>query len=367
MSIHKYKTKSGDGYRALIRVGRRQQSKCFARKEDARQWEARQLQRSRLTTTQALLRPNMTMSELASYWLENYAKLHKEVSAQIWDEGFLRRHVLADFGKVKIADLDASQIEAWMARLHRDEHISAKTVNNGLGLLRKMLNDAVRWKFITQNPLLAVPRIKVPEQTFDFWNADEADTFLTYLRDHSPEHHPAICLALHTGLRRGEIQALQWDSVDLARKQIVVKRSYCRHERKIKETTKSKRVRHVPISGVLCEVLIELKRSSFSSLVLPGIDFEHMYRTIAKLAPRAGVKTIRFHDLRHSFASIYMMQGGNLYKLQRMLGHSTIQMTERYSHMSPQHLIGETDGFLFGGKSAEESLVVNLAEWRQKI
>jgi len=127
---------------------------------------------------------------------------------------------------------------------------------------------------------------------------------------------------------------------------ITVKRTFCLKEMKTKERTKTKRIRRIPINTSLQEILMEPRRKTqavassgaVQQAVVSGFDFHHASRIIRKVSEEAGVKPIRFHDLRHSFASNFMMRGGQIYKLQRLLGHTSIQMTERYSHLSPDHL-----------------------------
>jgi integrase len=163
-------------------------------------------------------------------------------------------------------------------------------------------------------------------------------------------------------MRLGELRGLKWDCIDLDRRQITVKRTYCEVDRCIKETTKGKNVRRIPINSALAEVLIAL-RPGGGEYVLTNVDFHHLYRTTKRLARCARVRPIRFHDLRHTFASNFMMCGGNIYDLQRILGHSTIKMTERYSHLSPEHLAGKTEILGYGaGLPATSAKVFDLAD-----
>ena len=166
-------------------------------------------------------------------------------------------------------------------------------------------------------------------------------------------------------MRKGEIRGLKWDAVDLSARRLTVRRSFCQVTGSLKETTKSKRVRYVPINSELHAVLVELRGKGLAGdLVLPKFKYKHCYRIIGRLSRWAGVSVIRFHDLRHTFASHFMMAGGNIYDLQRILGHSTIAMTERYSHMSPEHLTGKTELLNFGLPSTVGK-VVSLSAFRR--
>ena len=85
------------------------------------------------------------------------------------------------------------------------------------------------------------------------------------------------------------------------------------------------------------------------------IEMQHLYRDFAKFQKKSGnLKQIRFHDLRHTFASHFMMNGGNLYDLQKVLGHSEYEMTQIYAHLSPEHLAKATQIVSFGREFFEE-------------
>lgn len=339
MSIHKYKKKSGYGYKAVIQVSpTKQKSKRFDRKIDAQNWEAQT--KTRIGNgDKSITKQKMKLSELADYWLENHAKIHKSPSSIKRDEAFLKHQILPNFGNVHLENIDSNKIEFWMNSLKAS--LSTKSCNGALGLMKKMLNDAVRWGFVSRNPIVKVQRFKQAEQDFLFWNKEEANRFLT--NNSASAYNSVYTTALLTGMRRGELAGLKWDCVDLERRQITVKRSYCFKANMLRSETKSKRIRRIPINGVLHELLSNLQASTSSDMVFPNVDFNHIARYIKKDAKNAGVKPIRFHDLRHSFASIFMMAGGSIYELQKILGHSSIRMTERYSHLAPDHLQGATD------------------------
>ena len=80
-----------------------------------------------------------------------------------------------------------------------------------------------------------------------------------------------------------------------------------------------------------------------------------MYRDFARAIKKADVRPIRFHDIRHTFASLFMMKGGNIYDLQKILGHTTINMTQKYAHLSPSYLAGTTEILNFGNVPENES------------
>ena len=154
------------------------------------------------------------------------------------------------------------------------------------------------------------------------------------------------------------LSALKWDRVSFQRKQIEITRSASRFG--IQDRTKSGRKRIVPMNDAVYRLLWPLWQAQRSAFVFceedgGAVDAHHIYRDFHHAQRRAGfTEMIRFHDLRHTFASHFMMKGGNIYDLQKILGHSTIKMTERYAHLSPTHLENAIQIVNFGGEAKEK-------------
>jgi integrase len=151
--------------------------------------------------------------------------------------------------------------------------------------------------------------------------------------------------AVYTGLRAGELAALLWDVIDLERRLITVQRSF-------DGPTKSGDVRYVPVLDALLPVLRAWHLRNPLDVVFPSQSgtaqgasarvFQEVFRRVLDRAGFAKVfrrgkprGCIVFHDLRHTFASNWVMNGGDLFKLQKILGHGTVQMTQRYAHLQP--------------------------------
>lgn len=342
MSIHKYARKGGSGYRAVVQLGNgKSTSKKFQRKVDAESWEREQRLVRRAGGNRSL-EMTITVADLAERWLSGPCVDRRETSSNHRYEICVRRQIVPYLGKYRVANLSKGVAEEWLRWLRVEQELAIKTSNLCLFILRKILSDAVQGELIRHSPLVGVRPLPQEEREFKFWSIEECAQFLDYVRRFSPEEHGVFSAALYTGMRMGEIQALQWDCVDLAHRQITVKRTFCIREMAVKEKTKSKRVRRIPINPPLMDVLIA-RRSNPGEFVFPTFDYLHASRRCGALAKAAGVKVIRAHDTRHTFASLYVMSGGEIYKLKGLLGHSTIQMTEKYSHLSPEHLADATN------------------------
>jgi len=287
-----------------------------------------------------------SVEDLACYWLLTYAPAYKAASSIKRDEGMLRQYILPSFGQMGLEQVKARNAEIWLLAMRDQAGLSPKSCNEVLGLFSKLYNDACRWGFVNFNPIASVRKFRLPEQDFQFWSKEEVQHFLGYCQHYEkcPRIYVAVVLALYTGMRRGEIIALRWDAINWESKFITVKRAYCRTEKRVLEQTKSKKIRYIPICSALRTYLEEFKELTLlSGNVCPPIHPDCFHKEFKKLARAAKVTPIRFHDLRHTFASNFLMGGGNIYDLQKILGHSTIQVTERYAHLTPGHLMGKTE------------------------
>ena len=141
-----------------------------------------------------------------------------------------------------------------------------------------------------------------------------------------------MLLSLHTGMRRGELFALTWQSVDLQASRITVHGA----------TAKSGRTRHLPLNSEALAVLRGWHDQSANTigLVFPGKNgaaFNNVRRSWEGALKAAKITRFRWHDLRHTFASKLVMAGVDLNTVRELLGHSDYAMTQRYAHLAPEH------------------------------
>ncbi|MGH7250112.1 MAG: tyrosine-type recombinase/integrase, partial [Minisyncoccia bacterium] len=286
-----------------------------------------------------------TFQDLAFYWLVTYAQSHKAASSINRDKGILRNYLLPRFGQLMLNEFRAKEVEMWITNLVIEGAMSKKSANDVLIVLNKILNDAVRWEMLPSNQVSRVTKFSISERDFTFWKISEVKRFLGYflvMKD-PPRLFWFSAVAVYTGMRRGEIQALRWQDIDERAGLMTIKRSYCRVSKVFKEETKSKKNRHVPINATLSTILQHLRKLGSTGLVIPFVNPDCFRNEFRRLCKEARVPLIRFHDLRHTFASNFLMGGGNIYDLQKILGHSTVQVTERYAHLAPGHLSGKTE------------------------
>ena len=288
-------------------------------------------------------RRKMSFQALADYWLEQHSKVNNAPSQYAKNKERIANHLKPFFGDTDIRDITPRMVDELKKGMFK--LVKPATINRVLAILRKMFNDAVRWGFASSSPMRFVSQLHEPQQGFGFYSEDETRRFLQAC---SADFCPVALCAVYTGMRVGEIVALKWADVDLEKRVIRVERSGS-------GTTKSRRMRYIPINARLLEVMRKMSESGSGELVFPDrnggmrtIDFRSETR---QAAARAGVKRLRMHDLRHTFASNFVAKGGNLLSLQKILGHSTIGMTLRYAHLAPDFIAKEVDLLDFSGAS----------------
>jgi len=294
---------------------------------------------------------NKSFEELCSYWLEN--RTSRKRSAKD-DQSIIRCHLLPAFGKMKLSDIGVVEIDEFRAQ---KSHLSRKTVSNILTLFISIMNLAKEQRCIAEIPRITKPKISKLSKNFRYLKTeDEIDKFLNAARTEGEIVHGLYAVAIYTGLREGELAALTFDKIDLEKRLIKVDRSF-------NGPTKSNETRFVPILNPIYSFLLEWKVKNDLPWVFPNqkgnmqhpsarIFQEVLHRVLEKAAfPMVKIegkekRYICFHDLRHTFASHWMMSGGDVFRLKEILGHADVSMTMRYSHLSPH--VYESDYGRFG-------------------
>ena len=278
------------------------------------------------------------LADFAPYWLETRRPDWKPTAYRGYEQ-IVRNHLIPRLGPVVVRGLTVEEIQKLKAVLLKAR--SPKTVNNVLGVLSSMCEDAVRWRYADANPVRSVRKCRstgTPDQ-FNYWTREDSEAFLAAIDELRPDWKAFFLTALRTGMRLGELAALRWTDVDLERARINVRRSYSHGEETLPKSGKG---RTLPMSPQLRLALAEHKLAigarervflSDGDLLL---DHNRVKRVFWHGTKKAGVKRIRIHDLRHSFASQLVMAGVSLYKVQKLLGHQDVKTTMRYAHLSPE-------------------------------
>lgn len=263
-----------------------------------------------------------------------YAKSYKRSWST--DECLLRNHVLPHIGRYYMDEITRGHITSLLSK-HRASHKPAST-NRVLILIRFIYNCAIKWEThgISKNPTAKIESFPVnnnreryitDEEAVRLFNAlEQSDaTMLKYI----------IAMLLLTGARKSEVLHARWKDVDIAMRLWRI------------EHNKSGQTRHVPLSDSAIRLLDQVPRLEGCEYIFPNPKtkepYKHIYASWDTARKRAGLKDVRIHDLRHSFASYLINSGRSIYEVQRILGHTQITTTQRYSHLSHGSLLEAAD------------------------
>lgn len=301
------------------------------------------------------LPPDRTFDDVCDYWITNRVPQKRSGNH---DESIIKCHLRPAFGVLLVRHLNVEHVDRFVVAR---AHLNRKTVANHLTLLGAMLNVARDLGWITTTPRIRKPKVRPFSADFRFLRTDdEIRRFLIAAREVGEAVYVLYATAILTGMRAGELAGLEWSDVSFDRRLITVQRSY-------DGPTKADDVRYVPILDALLPDLRAWRLLNGSRLAFPneigamlGKSARVFQEVLRRVLKRAGFGTtevdgktrqyIRFHDLRHTFASHWVMKGGDLFKLQKILGHKTVQMTMRYAHLAPHAFV--EDFSRFGSSSA---------------
>jgi integrase len=293
----------------------------------------------------------LTVGEFLNKWLSDYARPNLSPRSFERYTSVVRLQLSPGIGNVQLSKLTPGHIQALYASLSNT--LSARTIQFCHIVLHRALGSAVKWGLIMRNPAdnADVPRGQRKEM--QVWDEAEIGQFLTEAK--RTQYYPLFFCALYTGMRRSELLALTWGDIDFVYSQISVKRGL--HQLKDNsyvftncKTQNSKRnVKMSPVLYGVLEAYHVAKEFEAKQLDVKLSDDDLVFSSIGKawrpnsisrawhnLAVKAGVKPIRFHDARHTHASLLLKQNTHPAIVMQRLGHSTISTTiDVYSHIMP--------------------------------
>jgi integrase len=261
----------------------------------------------------------------------------------------IRVHIQPALGKLKVVDVKVDHIEKLHAKITAAGH--EVRANSVVRVLSKMFTLAVKWEMCKTNPCKGVEKNKEFSRR-RYLNGDELPRLVEALASHpKKDSADAFRLLLFTGARRGEVLAMRWADVDLTNGLWS----------KPPSSTKQREQHEVPLSAPALQLLKEIRDAQIRKtrvlpeFVFPGhgaskhvVDIKRTWQQVCAAAgiATAGIKGLKIHDLRHSFASQLVSSGASLEMIGALLGHSRPSTTQRYSHMfqDPQRLAVEQVG-----------------------
>lgn len=261
------------------------------------------------------------------------------------EEELFRLYIAPALGDKSLKDIAAFDLERLKKRMH-DKKCAPRSIAYGLAVVRQMFNHARRLGLYTgDNPVAKIKKPMADNRRVRFLTHEEADRLLGALALKSPNVHDMALLSLHCGLRAGEIFGLERGDLDIERGVITIRGT----SMKAGTRTKSGKTRPAIMTEAVKAMLARRVHGQHHDLVFPDRDgkktaavSDTFKRVVADLGFNKGVEDDRqkvvFHTLRHTFASWLVEQGVDLYTVKELMGHGTLAMTERYSHLDPEKL-----------------------------
>jgi integrase len=352
-SIEQRETKLGKiTYRAKVRIkGHPEQNASFDKISDARKWAAK-IESSINEGRYCSESRKHTLAETIDKYCEKILPTKKKSSDQLaqlnWWKGSIGNLMLCDVLPAVVSKYRDILIEN---KNKKGFHRSLSTVNRYLSALSHVFTIAVKeWQWVDYNPVLRISRQKEPRGRTRFLSDYERKRLLDACHQSSNKYiETIVILCLSTGARKMEIVGLKWEDVDLKRGIITL------------HNTKNGEVRVLPLVGNAYIKVQELyaSRSLYdhpSEFIFPSTNFNQpldIRQPWEKALKEAGIEDFKFHDLRHSAASYLAMNGASMAEIAEILGHKTLQMVKRYSHLSEAHtsdVVRRMNDKIFGDK-----------------
>jgi integrase len=319
---------SGDRHRERRKLG------ATCSKTTAKDWAERR-ERELLVMGPKIRKEVPTLEAFAPRFIERYVRANRQKPSGIAaKESILRLHLIPKLGSRALDTIGNEQVQRLKIGL---QDKSPKTLNNVLSVLSTLLKQAVEWGVLEKMPC-SIRQLRVPRTDAAFHDFDAYERLLTAAEAIDPRSYLIALLGGEAGLRSGEIVALEWADVDFDRRQLRVQHSDWNGEL---TAPKNGRIRFVGMTERLATALRH-QRHLRSRRVLCKDDGTPLTRQgawsrVRYAAHRANVRT-GVHILRHTFCSHLAMQGASIRGVQELVGHQSLAMTQRYSHLTPTSL-----------------------------
>ncbi|MBU4179288.1 MAG: site-specific integrase, partial [Actinobacteria bacterium] len=303
---------------------------------------------------------DISFEEYSARWIENYAALKVKPRTCDAYSQIIRNHFLPFFGKMQLRDITAGQVQEFITS-RMQQGLSPHSVRKMVAILKSMFKRAEIWEYLKENPARFAESPRGPQKEMDYLTPREVRRFLD---EASPDYYPLFATAVFAGARQGEILALRWCDIDFTRSTIFIRRAY--HPRYGFGEPKTKNAkRAIVISPQLVSVLSDHKKHRgggpdeivFQNGSGKPVNASNMVRReFLPALERAGLRRIRFHDLRHTYAALMISLGENIKFIQKQMGHASLKTTmDTYGHLLPD--VAEGFGARFDSLICSEKVI----------
>jgi integrase len=299
-------------------------------------------QRKAVSENRILPNENLTLGTFLDRFITDVASLTLRPSTLRSYDYLIRDHIKPELGHIRLVALRPDDLQS-LYRKKLDEGLSRRTVQYIHAVVRRALNQAVKWELIYRNPTDAVTPPRPKKEAPKTLSAEEAKPFFAVVRDHP--YFPLYLIATLMGLRKSEILGLRWQDISFEQGTLSINHIVSEIQGQIYEgapKTESSR-RTVVMPEVVREALLKHRALTsgkqglvFTTSTGNPISQRNLTRHFHASLKKAGLPRIRFHDLRHTAATLLLQENVHPKIVQSMLGHASITQTlDTYSHVIP--------------------------------
>lgn len=298
----------------------------------------------------------LTVEEWLNIWATDYLGDVKASTAELY-RWSIRKYIIPGLGNLRLATLTAPAIQSFYNDLtRREKPLSGKTVKNIHGILHRALQQAVLVGYIRTNPADACKLPRIVKKQMRLLDEEAVSAFLNAIQGHPHEYLYKI--ALFTGLREGELLGLTWDCIDFEHGILYVRKQLQREKKKggkyYISDTKNRRFRTLALAPSVLQLfqqqkdrqldmrvqareLWEDKNMVFTNAIGGYLSYRTVYDCFKRIMKRIGTPDTRFHDLRHTYATLSIKGGDDIKTVQENLGHATAAFTlDVYGHVTTE-------------------------------
>ena len=331
-------------------IGKRK-SKSYRRQSEARDWKTEQI--NRLREGVYVSDDRIRLGKFLDQYMEDVARHSLRPRSYERHYSLVRNHIQPELGTIKLNSLRPDQVQSFYTK-KLNEGLSKRTVQYIHAVLHKALDQALKWGLVVRNVTDLVEKPRPKRKEFTTWSADDVNRFIEAVVDH--RWYPIYTLAICTGMRQGEILGLHREDINLEKSVVNVRHQVSAIRGQglvITEPKSAKSRRPITLPPSALDVLkchLELIGDGsglvFTTSTGRPISPRNILRHFKSVIKESGLPDIRFHDLRHTHATLLLAAGVHPKVVQERLGHSQISLTlDTYSHVIPSLQTEAADQF----------------------
>ncbi|WP_308128843.1 tyrosine-type recombinase/integrase [Bacillus sp. sid0103] len=305
-----------------------------------------------LKSGNSLNKEKLSLGTYLDYWIENYVRTNLKPKTIAEYEKIIKTHLKPSLGHIMLIELKSIQLQNYYKE--KLKVLSAQSVTHHHRVLSKALNDAIDWEFASKNVAKGAKPPKPVKREMKTHSVEQLNLLLKIAKEKTPVYFPVIYAAAHTGMRKSELMGLTWENVDFKAEKFYIRQTITEANGKyfFNPIPKNEKPRGIKLTTELTKLMKSLKEEHESRKTFLGESFNphnlvfcnsrgnimipsELTRAFKRVLKAANLPDIRFHDLRHSHATMLLKESVPSKVVSERLGHSKIQVTlDTYSYVT---------------------------------